>query len=109
MRDRRHHRIEVNLDVACTAPGETPFHAIAKDMSLGGMFIKTDEKIPLLTNVVITFDLPNLKESLEIPAFVSWYNDEGFGVSFKLIGAKYTFAILEYIDQNDIEIEYIDE
>lgn len=64
----------------------------SKDISAGGMFIIHEDHPIIGSKVLLIFDLPNIPQ-VQIPAFVRWYNDSGFGVQFAPIGARETYEI----------------
>jgi Tfp pilus assembly protein PilZ len=56
--------------------------AVTKNLSLGGMYILTDESIPFGAEVTLRFHLPALKEATECAATVRWVKADGVGVQF---------------------------
>jgi uncharacterized protein (TIGR02266 family) len=72
--------------------------ARAKDISLGGMFIKTDRPPPLGSEVAIALTLPDQDDLLLIPGVVRWVSDtEGMGIQFTQLDNKLTHAITVYV------------
>lgn len=97
---RRYARIAVDVAVTYSAPAAAPAAtpARSKDISLGGMFIKTDRPPPPGSEVAIAVTLPDQKDLLLIPAVVRWVQgSEGMGVQFTQIDNKITFAITHYV------------
>lgn len=66
--------------------------AQSEDLSLGGMFLHGESTPPIGTEVRLKLMLPKLGE-VELPGFVRWTKDGGFGVQFGLLGARETHAI----------------
>ena len=64
-----------------------------KNISLGGMFVFSDQPPPFGAELTIVAQLPHSKGPLRLPAVVRWSNSEGFGVQFGLLGAVATHAI----------------
>ena len=61
---------------------------VAKDISLGGMFISTDFPTRIGEDVVIHLTLPGGKYDMALPAIVRWTRDGGMGVQFGQLGAR---------------------
>ena len=92
---RRHARVLVDLPVTCTTSEGTAFGGIAKDLSLGGLFIECSEDFPFGTELTITIRLPGGLDESQIPAVVRWNKPGGIGVQFGLLGAKETHLLAE--------------
>lgn len=91
---RKHHRVGVDLSVGCAVDGSEPFVGVAKDISLGGMFVEAQNALPFGT--AVTLSLRDMSDrDLELPAVVRWCTPAGFGVQFGLLGAYATYAITE--------------
>lgn len=94
MQDKRqHHRIPFDQAVVCKTTDGSLHHCTAQDLSLGGMFVKSDWKPQFNENLVVTALLPGQSRDLDFPAVVRWVRADGFGVQFGLLGAKQTHAI----------------
>ncbi len=70
---------------------------LAKDISVGGMFIQTDVPVPFGAEVVVYLTLPSDPKELRLPAVVRWKRPDGMGVQFGLLGARETHAITEIV------------
>lgn len=76
--------IEVDVDIEGAAHR---FRANTANLSTGGMFVVTHRDIPLGTNVMLSFALPN-GASLEVIGVVRWRRDKnnegvaGLGIAF---------------------------
>lgn len=79
-------RLPLELDVAVEG-GTCYFATTSSDVSPGGMFVATQEQIPIGTEVLLTFSLPSGTE-LEVLGVVTWRRSPhdhaalGMGVSF---------------------------
>lgn len=91
---RKHHRVVVDLPVTCTVGTGEPFAGVAKDISLGGMFVETESALSFGTSLTISLSGVADRE-IRIPAIVRWRKPQGFGVQFGLVGAYETFVITE--------------
>lgn len=78
------------------ANGES-FAGTAKDISIGGMFVVSAQRLEFGEQLSIALSLPDLQQELTLPATVRWTIQTGFGVQFGLIGARETHALSEFI------------
>src|SRR5690606_28699245 len=92
---REHPRSQITSPVRCQVEGEEPFDGLAKDISLGGMYIEASVNPPFAAKVSIVCQLPGTKEEATLPAVVRWVKPDGFGVQFGLLGARATHAITD--------------
>jgi hypothetical protein len=88
---RVHPRVQVELDVSCEIKDREAIAGIAKDVSLGGMFIEAAETPAFGTQLTILARLSGMDAKL--PGVVRWAKPGGFGVQFGLLGARETHAI----------------
>lgn len=66
---------------------------MAKDISLNGTFIRSDEQSPLLpigSDISFSFDFPNKKRNIEVKGVVVHHGnkDDGMGIWFKKIDER---------------------
>ena len=98
MQDKRvHPRVVVDTTVSCEVRGGATFTGMAKDISIGGMFIESTEIVPFGTEVSIVGRFPGAKADLRLPGVVRWAKPMGFGVQFASMGARETYAISELL------------
>jgi hypothetical protein len=90
---RVHPRVNVHTAVSCQRRDSAPFTGMAKDSSIGGMFIESTEILPFAMELTIVARLPGTKAELQLPAIVRWVKPTGFGVQFGSLGARETHAI----------------
>jgi hypothetical protein len=93
---RRSNRVPIDVTVEFTAKGsldKTP--GVAKDISLGGMFIETAFPAAFGAAVLVSFTLPRQRKPLLVSGTVRWTSKSGMGVQFGLLGARETHAITE--------------
>jgi hypothetical protein len=72
-----------------TVPG------VAKDLSLGGMFIETRHPAPFGESVLVRVRPPGGERAVLLPAIVRWTRHDGMGVQFGALGARETHAVME--------------
>lgn len=70
---------------------------LARDISLGGMFIETEVPCAEGERMTIHLTLPEGRHELSLPAVVRWTSREGMGVQFGLLGARDTHEITQFI------------
>jgi type IV pilus assembly protein PilZ len=78
---------------------------LARDISLGGMFVETPTPAQFGAEVVIHITLPagkpNQTIDCKLPGIVRWNRDGGMGVQFGNLGARETFAITEIVKRHE--------
>jgi hypothetical protein len=92
---RRHARVQVDLPVTCTTSAGSAVGGIARDLSLGGLFIESSESFPFGTQLTITIRIPGGLDESRMPGVVRWSKPGGIGVQFGLLGAKETHLLAE--------------
>ena len=80
-----------------TKGGRETLKGVAKDISVGGMFIETETAPAFGSEVIVRFHLPDRKEEMVLPALVRWTGSGGMGLQFGLLGARETHAITEVV------------
>ena len=95
MEKRHYPRTPVAVSVSCERAGAAPFQALAKDISVGGMYLDASEQPSFGTELTIVGRLPGAKKDVRLPAVVRWTKPGGFGVQFGLLGALETHLISE--------------
>ena len=71
------------------------------DISIGGVFIETDERVPLGRQMLLKFSLPNQKQPFSFAGKIAWSGPKGFGVRFDKISPLQMQALRSFIEQND--------
>ena len=89
---RQHQRAPINLVVRVVHDGQQ-FTAAGRDMSIGGVFVATEAKLPFGARVTLHIEAQG--SVLALPAVCRWSSPEGIGMQFGLIGARETHAITE--------------
>ena len=98
MQEKRvHPRVNVDTPVSCQPREGAPLLGMAKDISIGGMFIEATGTLPFGTEVTIVGRFPGMKAELRLPGIVRWAKPTGFGVQFGSLGARETHAISELL------------
>ena len=98
MQDKRvHPRVVVDTAVSCELRDAAAFAGMAKDISIGGMFIESTQVVPFGTEISIVGRFPGAKADLRLTGIVRWAKPTGFGVQFGSLGARETHAISELL------------
>lgn len=99
-------RFPVGFRVNMQASGQLK-EAIAANISMGGLFIETEEKIPLNTIIDLTFSLPLLKQEITIKSAVVHLQQkdtasgrpQGLGLQFVEITEEQKTTLLKFVDE----------
>lgn len=94
--ERRHSRFDVQLPVRFAPKREEPIKGRCANLSLGGMFILTDEKCSVGTEVRVWLTMPDTSE-LFFSGTVRWVTADGLGIQHALLGARDTYMLTEYL------------
>lgn len=66
---------------------------VTKNISLGGMYLVTEERLDYGTEVSLEFFVPALKEDVAMEATVRWIKDDGMGVQFGPLRAREVWGL----------------
>ena len=91
-------RVALLLPVQFRTESQTVHDGTARDVSIGGMFVETDVRVAIATQLEMTLALPD-DVSLTVPAVVRWSTAQGFGVQFGLLGAAATHTLVRLMRQ----------
>jgi len=93
---RSHARGPLNSPATFSIKGTTgQREGLAKDISVGGMFIETTSPAAFGADVIVHLELPGSSGPVALPGVVRWVRDGGMGVQFGLLGAVETHIITE--------------
>jgi len=93
---RRHARVPIDIPLLFQVKGrnrERP--GTGKDISVGGMFIESEEPSKFGSELLIRIRLPGSDQSLLLRGIVRWEASGGMGVQFGSLGALETHLITE--------------
>lgn len=108
MPDRRvDPRAEAELEVHYRTPQEF-LAAYSKNISGGGIFIRTQQPLALNKNVLVRFTLPGIAHRFEVHGVVVWANPAslkssfpaGMGIKFLEYDPKEQKMVADFINQN---------
>jgi len=75
------------------------FKSYILDISIGGVFIETEDRIPVGQQLMMKFSLPNSPEPFTLSGEVAWNSPQGFGVKFDRITPQQGQLLKSYIEQ----------
>jgi PilZ domain-containing protein len=96
---RKYHRIPINVGVTCISADGEAFPGLAKDISVGGMFVECEKQFAFASTVTLVLEGVAARV-LRLPCVVRWSEPHGFGVQFGLLGAYATHAIVNLVKKN---------
>ena len=70
---------------------------VCRDVSLGGMHVRTSSPAPFGANVTIYIKLKGAQSESALPGIVRWVKDDEMGIQFGLLGARETYALTEML------------
>ena len=71
------------------------------DISIGGVFIETNETFTLGQEIVLNFSLPHYQKPFKLTGTISWGSPRGFGVKFDEVPTQQGEILKSFVDQND--------
>ena len=77
------------------------FHNYILDISIGGVFIETNERFPIGKNMILKFFLPNTPQPFALNAKIAWSGPRGFGVKFDALPSGQEEMLKSFVDQKD--------
>ncbi len=75
------------------------FRSYILDISIGGVFIETEQRVPVGETVILNFNLPSFSQPFTLPGKVAWSGPQGFGVKFDVVPASHGRAIKAFVDK----------
>lgn len=91
-------RFECRVDVEYVV-GDDRRTAVIRNLSLGGAYLETDDKVPYGTRVLLKFIVPTQKEAIEVGGHVRWTEPRGFGVQFDGLRARDVWALGKFFER----------
>lgn len=89
---RRDERVDLEAP-AGIVHGTQRHWAMMRNISLGGMFLVTEARIPCRAPLVVRIAIPEEAEPYCLPAVVRWSHPAGLGVQFGRLGSRETFFV----------------
>ncbi len=89
---RVHERFEHELDVIILIE-DREIKGRTINLSLGGLFMKVEDKLPFGAQAKVRLPLPALKEPATVPVTIRWVTAEGCGAQFGSLRAVEVWAL----------------
>jgi len=93
---REHQRVAADIPAACEGGG-TAFDGVATDVSLGGVFIETEQRPEFGSQMSVVLQVGGKLGALRCTGTVRWSNACGFGMQFGLLGARETHGLIALV------------
>ncbi len=77
------------------------FKSYILDISIGGVFIETNQQLPVGNDILLKFSLPNHSKPFTLKGKVAWSSTKGFGVKFKDMSVHQGEILKTFVDQNE--------
>ena len=77
------------------------FKSYILDVSIGGVFIETNEGFPKGKELLLKFSLPNRPQPFTFSGKIAWSSPKGFGVKFDNVTPTQGEILKSFIEQND--------
>ena len=71
------------------------------DISIGGVFIETDQKLPVGKQMMLKFSLPNHSQPFTLNGTIAWSSPRGFGLKFDEMTPQQGNILKTFVDQKD--------
>ena len=105
--DRVNQRVPIQLLVDYRSPNGSYLFDFCRDLGTGGVFIQTDNPMPMGSEVSLMFTLPDSKETLEATGKVIWVQtdipgkdiEQGMGVQFDEFSGEQRATLESFISR----------
>lgn len=88
--------------------GADRFEARVRDLSVGGVYVVCERRLPFGAPVSVTLKLPALvergKPPVTLDGVVRWVREDGFGIQFGPTGALATYALADYVARRNHQL-----
>jgi type IV pilus assembly protein PilZ len=88
--------VAADIPAACEGGG-TAFDGVATDVSLGGVFIETEQRPEFGSQMSVVLQVGGKLGALGCTGTVRWSNARGFGMQFGLLGARETHGLIALV------------
>ncbi len=77
------------------------FKSYILDISIGGVFIETNQKLPVGKQMTLKFSLPNHSQPFSLNGKIAWSSPRGFGLKFDEMTSQQGNMLKTFVDQKD--------
>ncbi len=71
------------------------------DISIGGVFIETDQKFPVGRQIMLKFSLPSHNQPFTLTGRIAWSSPRGFGLQFDEMTPQQSHILKTFVDQKE--------
>jgi Tfp pilus assembly protein PilZ len=71
------------------------------DISIGGVFIETNEKFPIGKKMTLKFSLPNHPQPFSFSGKIAWSSPRGFGLKFDDVNPQQGDMLKSFVAQKE--------
>jgi hypothetical protein len=97
--ERVYRRVPLGVEVQIVTGEGSPLSGLARDISLGGLFVESESRLSFGDEITVLVQLPETKDTLRLSGVVRWTNSAGFGLQFGSLGASATHAITRWVSR----------
>ena len=91
-------RHDCSIAVSLDLEGKT-LETVMGNLSLGGAYIALGYRLPMGTQVSLTFRIPTHDEAIKVGGHVRWATDSGVGVQFDGLRAREVWSLNKYFEK----------
>ncbi len=77
------------------------FKSYILDVSIGGVFVETNERFPVGKEVLLKFSLPNHSQPFTFAGNIAWSSNRGFGVKFDNLPSPQNSVLRSFLEQKE--------
>jgi Tfp pilus assembly protein PilZ len=77
------------------------FRSYILDVSIGGVFIETNDRFATGEAITLNFALPDLTHPFSLHGKIAWSGPRGFGVKFENVPVTQSGAIKQYVEKEE--------
>jgi Tfp pilus assembly protein PilZ len=77
------------------------FKSYILDISIGGVFIETNEKFPIGKKITLKFSLPNHPQPFSFSGKIAWSSPRGFGLKFDDVSPQQSDMLKTFVAQKE--------
>jgi len=77
------------------------FKSYILDISIGGVFIETDQKFPVGKEMILKFSLPHHPQPFTLTGKIAWSSPRGIGLKFDELSIQQGDLLKSFVDQED--------
>jgi Tfp pilus assembly protein PilZ len=77
------------------------FKSYILDISIGGVFVETSEKMPVGKEITLKFSLPNHPQPFTLSGKIAWSSSRGFGLKFDSVTSQQGDMLKSFVVKKD--------